>query len=161
MTWQEKVAALRVMDPTIPALAMFFQAPRPAADENIRQLLSSLVETAGLEEFLRTCDGLVTGVTYLGGADQHGFPNIADMEYRYSESRPTTHTAVGETGGGEAILLAPGGRVEFLWSRDQSRRIIASSLAEFIDQVLLGPRYGLVSGRSEWIDLIESQGWLR
>jgi hypothetical protein len=165
MIWQEKISVLRSMDPSTPTIAMFFEAPSPAAEENIHQLLSSLPEIEGLEEFLRTCDGLVAGVTWLGGVER-GVRNLLEMNKRepwMDGWLPKTHTRVGELAGGDAILLAPGGRVEFLWSREDTSRFVANSLSEFIDQVFLGPRYTEVLGAApdDWYELIEAQGWGR
>jgi len=167
MNWELKLARLCSLEGDREELAIVFGSAPGATAEALDAIQRGV---AGLPaeyiRFLAQTDGLQIDMNILAGTGKSDFPSLKRLEKRWREViQERGGYVIGEDAAGAGFLLTPSGAIVLVDADPpHASRTIARSFAEFLDEVLLGPRYqvlfpnGLYEG-NVWWPLLRAEGW--
>ena len=167
MSWESKLARLRSLEGEREELAIVFGSAPSASAEALGAIQRDLADVPpDYIDFLRQTDGLQIDMNVLAGSGGSGFPSLKRLDARWRQViGERGGCVIGEDAAGAAFLVTPRGEISLVDGDPPHRvRELAGSFEEFLDEVLLGPRYqdlfpnGLYEG-NEWWPLLRAEGW--
>jgi hypothetical protein len=172
MTWREKLEITRRSLPDHPTLEIVFELAAAGAPEAFISALRSQYPfiTNDYLEFLRFSDGAQLWMFVLFGSKPSTFPSIPEARSRWA-SNLGDRLPIGEDPSGMCLVMERAGNIVTIdYTTDAGDHVesLASTLGEFLDEVLLGPRFPELFKDSregppenEWTAHLRHQGWLR
>jgi len=170
MTWLEKLRRTQDAARVIPELGIVFDI---GAGMNALELAKVRQSFPFVDEQYLKClgetGGLQIDMYHLFGSETDGFTPLADGWRRWLPVVKGGGIPIGEDPSGDCIVLCKDGEIRLMsihiGSVDEGR-VLAKSFAEFLSDVLMGPRFPTLfplgytpSHENEWTKFLRSQGW--
>ena len=168
MSWREKLAVLAEEAASRSDLISVFELSGRGTPESVQaSVRRDCEESAGsYVDFLAITDGAQLDHVVFAGSGSTGFPSLEQLQRRWSQLALGGHLVFAEDASGAPFCLGRNGSVYLTETEPPfQRRQVAPTFTDFLDQVLMGPRYleelfpyGSYPDNN-WLAYLQEKGW--